>query len=159
MVDDPEGATLNATNRRRSGRPLHDRRISSTRRPRTLVYIATLTRDTVTRISMARKVTTVIEMTDDPDGGKAEQTVRFARRQPVRDRPVKEERQRAAEALKPYLDHGRRVRAARGRAASTPRCAKRADLAEVRTWAKVNGFEISDRGRIPATVLNAFGAS
>ncbi|MBQ9918656.1 MAG: Lsr2 family protein, partial [Microbacterium sp.] len=33
------------------------------------------------------------------------------------------------------------------------------DLAAVREWARANGHTVSDRGRIPASVLEAYGAA
>ncbi|CDR02336.1 Lsr2-like protein [Streptomyces iranensis] len=30
------------------------------------------------------------------------------------------------------------------------------DTAEIRAWAKENGYEVSDRGRVPATVREAY---
>lgn len=36
---------------------------------------------------------------------------------------------------------------------------KRTDLAEVRTWAKGNGHTLSDRGRIPSAILDAYDAA
>lgn len=58
-------------------------------------------------------------------------------------------------ALDPYVSAGRRV----GRVASRSG-AKRAQAgpsaAEVREWARSNGFDVPDRGRIPQEVRSAF---
>lgn len=37
--------------------------------------------------------------------------------------------------------------------------AKRGDLAEIRAWAKDNGHEVSDRGRIKKDILDAYDAA
>lgn len=63
-------------------------------------------------------------------------------------------------ALAPFITAGRRI----GRGAGAP--AKRggapsgrSDLAAVRTWANANGHAVSDRGRVPAAVLDAYDAA
>ncbi|MEV5776839.1 Lsr2 family protein [Streptomyces antimycoticus] len=68
------------------------------------------------------------------------------------------------EALSPYLNAkgARRVRgsitngsAARGkRQPATP--SGRQDTAEIRAWARENGYEVNNRGRVPATVREAY---
>ncbi|MEV7618903.1 Lsr2 family protein [Microbacterium sp. NPDC089321] len=72
------------------------------------------------------------------------------------------------EALEPWISKARRVSssaAARGsngrggrRSQSSAGGAKR-DLTVVRTWARENGHEVSDRGRVPGTVLEAYDAA
>ena len=67
-------------------------------------------------------------------------------------------------ALKPYIDAAAKVRAAgRGRRAkangngngkTSPE-----QLAAIREWARKNGHEVADRGRIKAEVVEAFDAS
>jgi hypothetical protein len=50
----------------------------------------------------------------------------------------------------------------RARAAGTPRGSGRApkeDLAPVREWARANGYRVSDRGRIPGEVRDAYAAA
>ena len=64
-------------------------------------------------------------------------------------------------ALKPYIAkatrQGRRspVTSSRRTAARGPR----RDLAQVRDWAKSNGHQVSDRGRISAAVQEAYDAA
>ena len=43
-------------------------------------------------------------------------------------------------------------------AASAPRTDK-AQLAAIREWARANGYEVSDRGRIPNTIVDAYNES
>lgn len=59
-----------------------------------------------------------------------------------------------------WIGHSRRSGGTRGGGRRTPaaRAGRRADLAEVRAWARKNGFKVSDRGRVPAEVLTAFDA-
>jgi Lsr2 len=49
----------------------------------------------------------------------------------------------------------------RGRLASAPRAARstKEDLAPVREWARANGYRVSDRGRIPGEVREAYAAA
>jgi hypothetical protein len=51
------------------------------------------------------------------------------------------------------------VRSTRGRRANGGRSAKRTDLSEIRTWAKQHGHSVSDRGRIQASILEAYDAA
>ncbi len=64
-------------------------------------------------------------------------------------------------ALKPYI--AKAAKQGRPRpvpaAQRTPRRAARTDLAAVREWAASNGHQVSDRGRISATVLEAYDAA
>lgn len=63
------------------------------------------------------------------------------------------------EAMAPYISAGRRVtgkaRTARKPAATTSGTNTKA----LRDWARANGYEVSDRGRIPANVMEAYAAA
>jgi hypothetical protein len=60
------------------------------------------------------------------------------------------------EDFKRYTQAGRRL----GRQAADRRpAARRGDNATVRAWAKENGHEVSERGRIPAAVIAAYTAA
>lgn len=52
-----------------------------------------------------------------------------------------------------WIGHARRTG---GRKATAVKSASRADLAKVREWARANGHVVSDRGRISATVQEAY---
>lgn len=63
-------------------------------------------------------------------------------------------------AVAPFISAGRRL--ARTAAVSSPapkRGSGRTDLAAVRAWANDNGHSVSDRGRVPASVLEAYDAA
>lgn len=65
-------------------------------------------------------------------------------------------RTRLAELLQPFIDHARAnkaVRTSRKRAASPGR---HNEVAELRNWARENGYDIGDRGRIPANIREAY---
>ncbi|MEU3742902.1 Lsr2 family protein [Streptomyces sp. NPDC032198] len=63
------------------------------------------------------------------------------------------------EILNPYLhaDGARRIRGgAKARGKAKAATGGKDDSSAIRAWAKENGFEVSDRGRVPATVREAF---
>lgn len=64
------------------------------------------------------------------------------------------------EALAPYIAAGRRT-AASGSRTSAPRkrAARNSDSSAIRAWAKEQGLEVSERGRISAEVLEAYNAA
>lgn len=66
-------------------------------------------------------------------------------------------------ALQPYIEAARRVggrkqRRNEGGSSNKSSGGRRTDLAEVRAWARDNGYQVSDRGRIPNEVLEAYDA-
>jgi hypothetical protein len=71
-------------------------------------------------------------------------------------------------AVRPW--YSRTAKAARGQrrgaaaadgngARRRPRSKSATDVAEVRSWARQNGFEVNDRGRLPAAIREAFVAA
>ena len=66
------------------------------------------------------------------------------------------------ELLAPYIAAGRRTigSVATAKSAGRPRSAGNTrDLQKVREWARANGHTVSDRGRIPFSILEAFDAA
>ncbi|MFE4869491.1 Lsr2 family protein [Streptomyces sp. NPDC056682] len=63
------------------------------------------------------------------------------------------------EILNPYL-HAKGARRIRGGVAGKQQSRKASsnngDTAAIRAWAKDNGYEVNDRGRVPATVREAY---
>lgn len=69
-----------------------------------------------------------------------------------------EEAQKFEKALKPYLHAATRVgRAKRGNPRKTG--ASGPSAAEIRAWAKDNGFDVPDRGRVPSEVRKAYDSA
>ena len=66
--------------------------------------------------------------------------------------PASHERMMAAFA--PWVENATRVPASRSSRKSAPR----RDLNDARAWAKANGFSVSDKGRVPKRVLDAYDA-
>jgi hypothetical protein len=64
------------------------------------------------------------------------------------------------DAFAPYVSAGRAVSGTRSRRSGARSTGTgRRDLAAVRAWAKDNGHKVSDRGRVPATILDAYDAA
>ena len=66
-----------------------------------------------------------------------------------------------AKALKPYLDAATKIsgRSTRSRRARDSRASgPRKDLPAIREWARGQGIDVSDRGRIPAAVIAQYDA-
>ncbi|MFZ8756954.1 histone-like nucleoid-structuring protein Lsr2 [Microbacterium sp. HMH0099] len=60
-------------------------------------------------------------------------------------------------ALAPYIDAARVTSHSNSRGGRQPSRAKSdVDLAAVREWARANGHTVSDRGRVPATIVEAY---
>ncbi len=109
---------------------------------------------------MAQKVQVVL--VDDIDGSTADETIAFSIDGTSYEIDLNSAH--AAEfrdALAPWVSAGRRMSgrkpAARARRAEA-RASKASDAAEVRAWAKANGVDVPERGRIPAKVREAFDA-
>lgn len=64
-------------------------------------------------------------------------------------------------ALAPYIKAGRRAgTSGAARSGSTrKRSARNPETAAIREWAAANGYKVSDRGRVPADILEAYRAA
>lgn len=104
--------------------------------------------------TVVKRVVEVFE--DDIDGGSADVTVSFALDGTAYEIDLSEQNAvRLREALQPYVAAARPVakRRLEGRSSAVPH------PAEVRKWARDNGIEVNDRGRIPESVLAAYRAA
>jgi hypothetical protein len=109
---------------------------------------------------MARKIQTLF--IDDLDGSQAEGTVRFGldgANYEIDLNAVHSQELRSS--LARYAQAGRKVTAATGRPArnTSKAVVNGPSTTEIRDWAKENGFEVKDRGRIPADVVAKFRAA
>lgn len=107
---------------------------------------------------MAQKVNIVL--VDDIDGSEATQTVAFgldgaSYEIDLNDGHAAELR----EALATYVAHGRKVSAGRRGRSTAAKANLGASAREIRDWARSNGHDVPDRGRIPADVRAAFEAA
>jgi hypothetical protein len=108
---------------------------------------------------MARKVVT--EVTDDIDGSEAVETVTFGYQGKQYEIDLgRKNLDRLDKALSPFIQKARTVRATdggrqrrrRGAAAAT----RAADTKAIRQWAREQGLEVSERGRIPTEIVERY---
>ena len=106
---------------------------------------------------MAQKIQTLF--IDDLDGSIAEGTVRFGLDGTEYEIDLNgEHAQQLRDALAAYVRGGRRVSGGSRRPARGERRGPAGGLntTEVREWAKAQGIEVKDRGRIPAELVVKF---
>ncbi|GAB2796532.1 histone-like nucleoid-structuring protein Lsr2 [Amycolatopsis magusensis] len=112
---------------------------------------------------MAQKV--LVEMIDDIDGGTATQTVPFGLDGVQYEIDLSDDN---AANLRDELSRfvaagrrtgGRKVRLATGESTSSSSGADRERARQVRDWARDNGYQVSERGRISAEITEAFEAA
>ena len=106
---------------------------------------------------MAQKVT--IELEDDLDGGPAGETVRFGVDGSEYEIDLSTKSAAAfRRKLAPFIDHARK--AGRGPRRRPGRTVSGRDRSGgIRAWAKDQGIAVSERGRIPASVVEQYEAA
>jgi Lsr2 len=115
---------------------------------------------------MARKVQ--VSLVDDLDESEAAETVTFGLDGNTYEIDLSEKNAEALrDALATYVAHGRRAGrrspsstgSRPARAAQSGGRVDREQTQAIREWARKNGHQVSDRGRIPATVLDAYNSA
>jgi hypothetical protein len=109
---------------------------------------------------VAQKIQTVF--VDDLDGTEAEGTVRFGLDGAEYEIDLNAAHAEALrEALAPYVSAARRAGGGTRRPARAVRRAPATGLntTEVREWAKAQGIDVKDRGRVPAELVVKFKAA
>jgi Lsr2 len=106
---------------------------------------------------MAQK--TVVYLEDDLDGGPADETVSFsldgvAYEIDLSAKNASKLRDQLATYTAAARRAGGRARGRRGRA--QPRSGGQASTSEIRAWAREQGLEVSERGRIPASIVEQY---
>jgi hypothetical protein len=106
---------------------------------------------------MAQKVSVALE--DDLDGSPAVETVRFGLGGAEYEIDLSKKNARAfRKGLSQFVEHARKAgRVQSRRAARSP--ASRQRSGDIRAWAKGQGIALSERGRIPASVVQQYEAS
>ena len=106
---------------------------------------------------MAQRVTVALE--DDLDGGRADETVRFGFGGSDYEIDLsKKNANTFRKQLAPFIEHARR--SGRGPARRPVRsAASRQRSGDIRAWAKDHGIAVSERGRIPASVVEQYQAA
>ena len=110
---------------------------------------------------MAKKTETIVTLTDDLDGSKADRTITFTVDGSSYEIELSKKNATAFDkAVKPYVDAARKTR---GASAGRPRnvtggrrARSRSDLSQIREWATANGHAVSERGRIATAVQEAY---
>jgi hypothetical protein len=107
--------------------------------------------------TMAQRVT--VELEDDLDGGPAAETLRFGIGGMEYEIDLsKKNASKFRRQIAPYIEHARR--AGRGQRRRLVRTASgRERSGDIRAWAKDQGIPVSERGRIPASVVQQYEAA
>ena len=109
---------------------------------------------------MAQKIQTLF--IDDIDGGEADGTVRFALDGSEYEIDLNAKHsEELRSALANYVSHARKVGGSTRRAAGSRsgRRSSSVDTVAVRAWAREQGIDIKDRGRVPADVTAKYQAA
>ena len=106
---------------------------------------------------MAQRVT--VELEDDIDGGPADETLRFGLDGMEYEIDLsKRNASTFRRQFAPYIEHARKAgRGQRRRPARAPSSRERSG--DIRAWAKGQGIPVSERGRIPASVVEQYQAA
>ena len=111
---------------------------------------------------MAQKIQTLF--IDDIDGGAAEGTVRFALDGTEYEIDLNAKHsEELRSALGKYVNHARKVgslrRAGRGAGRAGRGAGSALNTTEIRNWAREQGYDIKDRGRVPADLVAKYQAA
>jgi len=104
---------------------------------------------------MAQRIQTLL--IDDLDGGEAASTVRFGLDGAEYEIDLSAaHNDELRKELQQYLAHARRTGTAKSAARTRRGGSAAVDTAKVREWAKEQGIEVKDRGRVPANVVEQY---
>lgn len=104
---------------------------------------------------MAQRVQIILE--DDIDGGTATETVTFGLDGVTYEIDLNEKNAASMrEAFARYVGSGRRVAGRRSSGTSSRGSSNKGELTKIREWARANGHQVSDRGRISQAVRDAY---
>lgn len=112
---------------------------------------------------MAQKIQVLL--VDDLDGGDADETVGFGLDGATYEIDLSgSNAAKLRDALAPFVGHARRLSRSSSRPGTSGRGGRgarvdREQTQAIREWARKNGHQVSERGRIPATILDAYNSS
>ena len=107
---------------------------------------------------MAQQIQTLF--IDDIDGGPAEGTVRFALDGTDYEIDLStEHNEELHEVLAAYVTHARKASGTARRGPRGRRGDSGPDTRKVREWARAEGIDIKERGRVPAEVIEKYQAA
>jgi hypothetical protein len=111
---------------------------------------------------------TIVRFIDDLDGSDAVGTVSFSLENRAYEIDLSDENtDKLHEALAPFIEHARQAGRGSGRGRGGQRQpatekhtrSNREQTQAIREWARQNGHQVSDRGRIPKSVTEAYQAA
>jgi hypothetical protein len=113
---------------------------------------------------------TTVRFIDDLDGSQAVGTVTFSLENRAYEIDLSDENtDKLHDALAPFIEHGRQIggrgagrgRRGQGQHGVEKKMARsnREETAAIRGWARQHGHQVSDRGRIPKSVIEAYQAA
>jgi nucleoid-associated protein Lsr2 len=107
---------------------------------------------------VAQKITVALE--DDLDGGRADETVRFGFAGIEYEIDLSKKNATAfRKTIAPFIEHGRKMGRPQPRRGAGRSVASRQRSADIRAWATGQGITVSERGRIPASVIAQYEAA
>lgn len=108
---------------------------------------------------MARK--TFVELIDDTDGSKADETVTFSLDGVGYEIDLTADNaRRLRDELGTWISTARKVSGRRTARTSSPSSSTSPEeTARIREWARENGYQVSDRGRIAGEIRSAYQAA
>jgi hypothetical protein len=106
------------------------------------------------RLELAQKIE--VTLVDDLDGSPASQTVRFALAGAEYEIELNEQHAaRFRQQINPFIVHARRTARTRARGAGRGSASRRQSQ-DIREWARAQGIQISERGRIPGAIVEQY---
>jgi hypothetical protein len=103
---------------------------------------------------------TIVELTDDIDGKKADETVTFAVDGVTYEIDLSAKNAKALRgAFDQYIAAARRGGRGARRTGGTPARRDREQTQAIREWARASGYTVSDRGRISAEIVEAYNSA
>lgn len=109
---------------------------------------------------MAQRVQVILE--DDIDGGEAAETITFGLDGVEYEIDLSEKNAgKLRDELASWVGHARRAggRKKSSTGGSTGRKHSPEELQQIRDWARAHGAEVSDRGRVPTFILDAYASN
>jgi len=103
---------------------------------------------------MAQKITVTLE--DDLDGGPADETLQFSVGGAQYEIDLNKKNAKAfRKQLAPFVEHARKAGRGQHRQSGRTQSSRRRS-SDIRAWAKEQGIAVSERGRIPAGVVEQY---
>jgi hypothetical protein len=107
---------------------------------------------------VAQKVKIIL--IDDIDGNEADETVRFGLDGVQYEIDLSEEHaSELRSALAEYVGAARRSNSSKQQRPSAPSPSRNQEAAQIREWAKENGYNVSSRGRVNSEIVEAYRAA